>query len=57
MGYKYLNLNPKNRKVGDCSIRAVAAALLIPWDDAYKLLAEAGMKLKCSMGMLRLSMR
>ena len=49
MGYKYLNLNPKNRKVGDCSIRAVAAALLIHWDDAYRLLAEAGMKLKCSM--------
>lgn len=49
MAYKQLNLNPKNRKVGDCAIRAVAAALLVSWDEAYRLLADAGFKLKCAM--------
>lgn len=43
------NLNPKSRKVGDCTIRAVAAATGLGWDKAYKQLAEAGFHCKCCM--------
>lgn len=33
------NPNPVGRRVGDCSVRAVAKALKISWDDAFDLLA------------------
>jgi len=36
------NPNPAGRRVGDCAVRAIAAALDIDWEAAYDLLAEAG---------------
>lgn len=48
MFVKY-NVNPRNRKVGDCAIRAVATATGLGWDEAYKQLAAAGFLYKCSM--------
>lgn len=47
--YIHHNMNPKNKKVGDCAIRAVAAALGCSWDDAYLELATSGLALKCAM--------
>lgn len=35
------NPNPVGRSVGDCSVRAVSAALGISWDDAHDLLSES----------------
>ena len=40
MAWKYFNPNPTGRNVGDCSVRAVAAALDIPWEEAFDLIAE-----------------
>lgn len=39
--YKYYNPNPVGRKTEDCSVRAVAKALGISWDDAHDLLSYA----------------
>ena len=36
------NPNPMSRHVGDCSVRAVAAALGIDWERAYTLISIAG---------------
>lgn len=36
------NPNPTGRNVGDCSIRAVAKALNISWEDAYAKIASNG---------------
>ena len=36
------NPNPVGRKVGDCAVRAIAAALDIDWETAYSLIAAAG---------------
>ena len=36
------NPNPAGRKVGDCSVRAIAKALDVDWETAYCLLAKAG---------------
>lgn len=33
------NPNPVGRYVGDCSVRAIAAALNMDWDDAHELLS------------------
>lgn len=38
--YSYFNPNPIKNVTGDCAVRAVAAALNIPWDDAFDLIAE-----------------
>ena len=35
--FKNLNLNPKGRKTGDCSVRALAGVLGITYDDALDL--------------------
>jgi len=43
------NVNPKGKKTGDCSIRAVVVATGLTWDQAYIGLAEAGLKLKTCM--------
>lgn len=40
MWQKY-NPNPSSRNVGDCAVRAVAAALDIDWEEAFALIAEA----------------
>lgn len=36
------NPNPWGRRVGDCAIRAVAAALGVTWEVAYALVATQG---------------
>lgn len=36
------NINPLGKRVGDCSVRAIAKALNITWDEAYTLLALEG---------------
>ena len=35
------NPNPAGRRVGDCAVRAVAAALNIEWDEAFDLITNA----------------
>ena len=40
MSWRYFNPNPMGRTVGDCSVRAVAAALDIPWEEAFDLIAD-----------------
>lgn len=39
------NPNPAGRSVGDCSVRAVAAALNLTWEDAYIMIVETGYKM------------
>lgn len=36
------NPNPLARKVGDCAVRAVSAALDTSWEDAYEMIVENG---------------
>lgn len=43
---KELNLNPKNRRTGDCVVRAIANATEQRWDDVYNGLCEIGFKTK-----------
>jgi hypothetical protein len=38
--WRYYNPNPAGRMVGDCSVRAVSAALDVSWDEAFDLLAH-----------------
>lgn len=40
MPYKYLNMNPKGRKVSDCTVRAFALAHDISWYESYDILSE-----------------
>lgn len=40
--WREYNPNPAGRKVGDCSVRAVSAALGVDWETAYALLAVNG---------------
>ena len=35
------NPNPTGRRVGDCAVRSVAAALGIDWEEAFNLIADA----------------
>lgn len=39
------NPNPLKRSVGDCSVRAISAALGIDWEQAYALIAAKGFAL------------
>ena len=39
--YKYYNANPNNRKIEDCTIRALAVAEDISWQKAYDMLSES----------------
>lgn len=43
--YVFYQNNPLARRVGDCSVRAVATALGISWEEAYTLLAAAGYRM------------
>lgn len=43
--WKYFNPNPAGRKVGDCSVRAVAAALGVSWEDAYSMITANGFQM------------
>lgn len=38
--WRYFNPNPAGRMVGDCSVRAISAALDVSWDEAFDLLAH-----------------
>lgn len=40
--WRMYNPNPSGRNVGDCSIRAVSAALGVDWETAYAMIAKAG---------------
>ena len=40
--WRMYNPNPSGRNVGDCSVRAVAAALDTDWETAYAMIAKAG---------------
>lgn len=40
--WKAYNPNPTGRRVGDCSVRAIAKALNIDWENAYALLSTNG---------------
>lgn len=40
MAYIYYNPNPTERRVEDCSVRAVAKALDITWEEAFALLTK-----------------
>ena len=44
MWVKY-NPSPVGAKVGDCSVRAITAALGIDWESAYVLLCNAGFQM------------
>ena len=41
MWVKY-NPNPTGRSVGDCAVRAIAKALAVDWETAYKMIVENG---------------
>lgn len=43
-----LNLNPKKKHVGDCTVRAIALATNRTWDEAYLKLAIQGF-MSCDM--------
>lgn len=43
--WRKFNPNPIGRRVGDCAIRAVAAAEGLSWDEAFDQLAAYGKKL------------
>ena len=40
-----LNVNPLERRVGDCAIRAVALALDTDWETAFKLITTAAYRM------------
>ena len=42
--YEFLNVNPKGRKTGDCSTRALVGTLGISYDEALKLQMEVSLK-------------
>lgn len=44
--FKNVNVNPKNRKTGDCSTRAIANLLGISWEEALKLQFDEAIKTK-----------
>ena len=39
------NPNPAGRRVGDCSIRAISAALGIDWETAYSMIVTNGYRM------------
>lgn len=43
MAYVYFNNNPRNMRVGDCSVRAVSKATGKSWEDAYLGLCSEGL--------------
>lgn len=42
MAWRKFNPNPVNRVVGDCAVRAVAAALGVDWETAYTMITANG---------------
>lgn len=45
--YKYINLNPKDRKVDDCVVRAIANATNQSWEQTVREMTEMGIKKGC----------
>lgn len=45
MAYHFYNPNPKNKRVGDCSVRACCKALGRNWEDTYISLCSEGLAL------------
>ncbi len=45
MAYIPLNLNPKNMRVGDCTVRAISKALSQEWETTYIGLCCQGLRL------------
>ena len=43
--YKFINVNPKGKFVGDCVIRAIALACGISWETCVREMTELGIKL------------
>ena len=43
--YVEYNPNPAGRRVGDCAVRAIAAALGVDWERAFELIAEAAYRM------------
>jgi hypothetical protein len=41
--YEYYNPNPKQKHVGDCTVRAISKALNMDWHEAYICLALQGL--------------
>lgn len=39
------NPNPAGRNVGDCSVRAISAALGVDWETAFALIAKAAFQM------------
>ena len=46
MPYEFFNPNPKNQRVGDCSVRAICKAIGTDWQDAYIALCSDGLALR-----------
>ena len=44
--FNYLNVNPKNRKTGDCSTRAIVGTLGIPYDEVLSLQCNEAIRTK-----------
>lgn len=44
ISFQKVNVNPKGRKTGDCSTRAIANLLDISWEEALKLQMEEALK-------------
>lgn len=49
VNYCNKNVNPKNRKTGDCSTRALSTVLGISWEDALTLQYQYSLKTKYDM--------
>ena len=46
MPFEFYNPNPKSKRVGDCSVRAMCKATRTDWQDAYISLCAEGLALK-----------
>lgn len=44
--WQMYNPNPYGRKVKDCTVRAVSAALNLSWDEAYRMICNHGFEFK-----------
>lgn len=42
--YRRYNANPSGKRVGDCTVRAIALALNRPWEEVYTDLAVEGLR-------------
>lgn len=43
--YCFYNVNPLQRRVNDCTVRAISLATKTTWDDTYRELSEYAQKL------------